>query len=1257
MAYILNHQTPYAGSISWSNVHIVFDGVDHAIANGSTNLKYVYWSPSAPTTLQATGEFPNLGAEDAIVFLNRDGVGVSVLDSAITDGGLIVPGTITSTAIATGAITADHIMAGAINVDHLDANSISGDKLMFNTIEAINIASNAIETTHINAGAVTSDLIASNAITTGKIAAGAVSAAQIAAGAITTDKLSIGAISNNLVSNPSAEDGAIGWQIVEGGGYIDVSSGDKTDGKYCFRLVSTGTGAAGCDRFPVNPGDSYSVRFSMRGDVTSTNGIYVRFNQASDNWPDITNRDMGVHDFIGNGACDSVWVDYEFTYVAPAGVYWASLAFYDWGSAATYLLFDNVEVKKQTKTVDIADGAITSSKITTGAVTAGKIAAGSITSAEIAADTITANNIAAGAITAVEIATDTITANNIAAGAIGATEIAAGAITAGKIAAGAITATEIATDTITAKNIAAGAIGATEIAAGAITAGKIAAGSITSTEIAASTITGDKIAASTITSDVIASNAITTSKLTIGDLSVLAENGDFEKGDVGWTMPEITEGVILNDAVNSKSGNYVLRLSKATGVGAARNNLSITTIPGEQFYAEAHIKCTGTATAYVRIRGKNAAGAEVETPGGNVVSSATYTLSSVSATVSSASSVNVEIVIAGGTGYVYVDMVKMYRKSDGVMIEDGAITAAKIATGTITATQIATDTITSSNIAAGAITATEIAAAAITGAKIAAGTITASNIATNTITANEIAASTITGSKIAADAITSSHIAAGAITASEIAASAISATHISAGTITGDKLAANTITAKNMVIGDYSNIALDPNGDNGDPLFAGCSIISVTEGKAYQCPSATRDSLSDQYFTVDVGDQYYVQADMNWISGGTARSQIGLCIFDSSGGTIGWYAGASCSDTSPGWKTVGGSITIPSGAVKAKLWWQREGTNGDANSCGVWKSRMISFRRKNAGNLIVDGAITAAKIAAGTITATQIASNSIYGDRLVAGSIYGDKIAANTITAANIAAGTITANEIAAGTITASKLAAGTITGDKIAAGQTLSSPAISGGTLTLGSGNNMSFQEGGSIGLGKTSSGGYGGWGYNWNTIIYNDGHLCTNNITASGGTFSNITINDSCDVRGTIYAEKIVGDVIGMTTKSVTERALGGSIDMLNFNITGSGKARYLYTGPITISTKYSGSRSFLRIYVDGVQVYSCGLLHTIDQDTGTRISTSYTYNLPRIPINANSNNRNIRFYLDRYDSWVGWPTQDINFTISPQSSASFL
>lgn len=116
------------------------------------------------------------------------------------------------------------------------------------------------------------------------------------------------------------------------------------------------------------------------------------------------------------------------------------------------------------------------------------------------------------------------------------------------------------------------------------------------------------------------------------------------------------------------------------------------------------------------------------------------------------------------------------------------------------------------------------------------------------------------------------------------------------------------------------------------------------------------------------------------------------------------------------------------------------------------------------------------------------------------------------------------------------------ITADYIKAGVSISAPSISGGSFDMGN----AFMSGGSAGFGK--GGPYSGWSWTWNTIIYSDGSIYTNRLYASNGTFSgtvnakagtfnNVTINENCVVKGTIYANRIVGDVFIERNKKISE------------------------------------------------------------------------------------------------------------------------
>ncbi|WP_227096155.1 DUF3672 domain-containing protein [Aeromonas veronii] len=107
------------------------------------------------------------------------------------------------------------------------------------------------------------------------------------------------------------------------------------------------------------------------------------------------------------------------------------------------------------------------------------------------------------------------------------------------------------------------------------------------------------------------------------------------------------------------------------------------------------------------------------------------------------------------------------------------------------------------------------------------------------------------------------------------------------------------------------------------------------------------------------------------------------------------------------------------------------------------------------------------------------------------------------------------------------------ITADYIKAGVSISAPLITGGQIDMGN----AFMSGGAAGFGK--GGPYAAWGWGWHSIIYSDGSIYTNRLNAEGGyvrnmTIGNCTIDQDCVVNGTVYANRIVGDVAAVRSTS---------------------------------------------------------------------------------------------------------------------------
>jgi hypothetical protein len=289
MAMKVTAQTPTTGYIAWTGVSISYKGATNVIADGNTNFTYVYWLFSSPTTFYGSNAYPTLGDDDLLVFVNKMGVPLTVPNTTIIDGSLVVPdsitaaaiaaNTITSNEIAAGAITAATVAAGAIGTNALAANAIVASKIAADTITATQIAAgaigaseiaaNAITANAILAGAITAGKIAANAVTATTVAAGAIGAAAIAAGAISADKISVTSLSAITANLGTITAGTVTGVTINGS---TINSTDPTNAKNFIKIVNKNlsaegeTGAAGTNR------DYYTTMI----DNGQINGTYGR---------------------------------------------------------------------------------------------------------------------------------------------------------------------------------------------------------------------------------------------------------------------------------------------------------------------------------------------------------------------------------------------------------------------------------------------------------------------------------------------------------------------------------------------------------------------------------------------------------------------------------------------------------------------------------------------------------------------------------------------------------------------------------------------------------------------------------------------------------------------------------------------------------------------------------------------------------------------------------------------------------------------
>ena len=278
--------------------------------------------------------------------------------------------------------------------------------------------------------------------------------------------------------------------------------------------------------------------------------------------------------------------------------------------------------------------------------------------------------------------------------------------------------------------------------------------------------------------------------------------------------------------------------------------------------------------------------------------------------------------------------------------------------------------------------------------------------------------------QIAAGAITAGKIAANAITADKIEANAVTAAKIAAGAISADKIQANSILASKIAIGDISNLIIDSNVQDEAYWNIPANVyLSKTYGEGISAakskgafivspPTSTSTAtfITTNLIPVKPGEEFFAKATIGATHSHSSR--VSLQVLDKDSNPIasqfsGTYTGTAFSD-------VEVSATIPTDGRYIKLFLSVL-PNGYASNHVVFSGPVL--RRKNGGELIVDGAITAAKISA----------NSIGTNHLVANAVTAGIIAAGAVSAAAIQSGAVTADKINVNSLSAISANLGTI--------------------------------------------------------------------------------------------------------------------------------------------------------------------------------------------------------------------------------------
>lgn len=364
--------------------------------------------------------------------------------------------------------------------------------------------------------------------------------------------------------------------------------------------------------------------------------------------------------------------------------------------------------------------------------------------------------------------------------------------------------------------------------------------------------------------------------------------------------------------------------------------------------------------------------------------------------------------------------------------------------------------------------------------------------------------------------------------------------------INGGWIKANTITASKIAIGDFTNYC---QLDKDTASSYGFTATDDTKGVWYTASPIDRNKHISQWFTCEGGQKLYVEYDLSTTVKGKVEASdtdisyltSGIMIYAANGAKqiVSYTRSKGVTATSDGAIThISVVETLPADARFFRVVLQ---TDGQRNTfSGTLKIRNPQVRKATTGKLIVDGSITADKIATDAITA----------DKIVANAITAGKIATNAIKSRNyISSGGTQGSflNLGDGSFTAPNLS-WDLNGNLIAKNASLS------GQITATDGSIGKFKITNQwliTGSGSTCAGlggsGQAFWAGAENSTVapfrveydgklYANGATISGDITATTGKIGDLTLKDGILTGTGSYSEPYTEDDDGTVTSTIT-------------------------------------------------------------------------------------------------------------------------
>lgn len=218
-------------------------------------------------------------------------------------------------------------------------------------------------------------------------------------------------------------------------------------------------------------------------------------------------------------------------------------------------------------------------------------------------------------------------------------------------------------------------------------------------------------------------------------------------------------------------------------------------------------------------------------------------------------------------------------------------------------------------------------------------------------------------------------------------------------TINGGFIRTNTITAAQIALGDFTNLVDVNESLPQSAIPAGTHPFSVGSETLFTGGYIAKKNASVQYLALSSykpnsfcdGDELYYEFTAHGAAVGYCY--IAVWFYDITNGVAtfrGMHQGTNVQITTSD-KTFSGTIKL--GSIRQHGFYA-VGINDVSNTKIQIYAKNISLHKRNKGNLIVDGAITASKIASGSITTDKLAAQAVTAAKINVKDLFAQDITA-----------------------------------------------------------------------------------------------------------------------------------------------------------------------------------------------------------------------------------------------------------------------